>query len=31
MTALIGSSLILQGVAGWCPTTLALRRLGVPE
>ena len=31
MTALIGSNLILQGVAGWCPASLALRRLGVPE
>lgn len=30
MTALIGSNLILQAVAGWCPASLMLRRLGVP-
>jgi hypothetical protein len=30
MTGLIGSNLILQAVAGWCPASLVLRRLGVP-
>lgn len=31
MTALIGANLILQAVAGWCPSSLLLRRLGVPS
>ena len=31
MTVLIGSNLILQAVAGWCPASLMLRRLGVPD
>ena len=31
MTVLIGSNLILQGVAGWCPASLLMRRFGVPE
>jgi hypothetical protein len=31
MTAFIGGNLILQAVAGWCPASLALRRLGVPD
>jgi hypothetical protein len=31
MTGLIGSNLILQAVAGWCPASLLVRRLGVPD
>jgi hypothetical protein len=31
MTGLIGANLILQAVAGWCPASLLVRRLGVPD
>src|SRR5579875_2249502 len=31
MTVLIGSNLIFQAFSGWCPSSLALRRLGVPS
>ncbi|WP_433527255.1 YgaP family membrane protein [Nocardia pseudovaccinii] len=29
-TGLVGANLLLYGVAGWCPMTLLLRRLGLP-
>ena len=31
MTALIGDNMVLRSVVGWCPSSLALRKLGVPE
>jgi hypothetical protein len=31
MTVAIGANLILRAIVGWCPSSLALRRLGVPE
>ena len=31
MTVAIGANMILRAVVGWCPSSLALRRLGVPE
>lgn len=31
MTALIGANLIMRALAGWCPASLVLRKLGVPE
>jgi hypothetical protein len=31
MTMLIGANMILRAVVGWCPSSLALRKLGVPE
>ena len=29
-TGFVGANLLLYGVAGWCPATLLLRRLGLP-
>ncbi|WP_227981452.1 YgaP family membrane protein [Nocardia spumae] len=29
-TGFVGVNLLLYGVAGWCPVTLVLRRLGLP-
>ena len=29
-TGLVGANLLLYGIAGWCPMTLLLRRLGLP-
>jgi hypothetical protein len=31
MTVLIGGNLIFQAFSGWCPSSLVLRRLGVPS
>ncbi|MBF4998218.1 DUF2892 domain-containing protein [Nocardia sp. BSTN01] len=30
LTGFVGANLLLYGVAGWCPATLLLRRLGLP-
>lgn len=30
-TGFIGANLLLYGTVGWCPSTLLLRRLGVPD
>ncbi len=29
-TGFVGANLLLYGIAGWCPATLMLRRLGLP-
>lgn len=31
LTALAGANLLLYSALGWCPATLAMRRLGIPE
>lgn len=31
LTTFVAANLLLYGVAGWCPVTLLLRRLGVPR
>ncbi|MEU0504731.1 DUF2892 domain-containing protein [Nocardia sp. NPDC005998] len=30
-TGFIGANLLLYGAVGWCPSTLLLRRLGLPD
>jgi hypothetical protein len=30
LTAFVGANLLMNAVIGWCPTSLALRRLGLP-
>ncbi|MGY0499398.1 YgaP-like transmembrane domain [Nocardia sp. FBN12] len=30
-TALVGANLLLYSVVGWCPATLAMRRLGLTD
>lgn len=31
LTALVGANLLLYSAVGWCPATLAMRRLGIAE
>ncbi|WP_405136380.1 DUF2892 domain-containing protein [Nocardia sp. NBC_01388] len=31
LTALVGANLMLYGAVGWCPATLAMRRLGITD
>ncbi|MGW5922257.1 YgaP family membrane protein [Nocardia fluminea] len=31
LNALVGANLLLYSVTGWCPATLALRRLGLTD
>lgn len=30
LTAFVGSNLLLNAIAGWCPASLIMKRLGVP-
>ncbi|MBC7301471.1 MAG: DUF2892 domain-containing protein [Nocardia sp.] len=30
-TALVGANLLLYSLVGWCPATLAMRRLGIAD
>ncbi|MGV9835710.1 YgaP family membrane protein [Nocardia niigatensis] len=31
LTTFVAANLLLYGIAGWCPVTLILQRLGVPR